>query len=222
MNKKCVNFEEYVVKSIDEIEQIEQDYLEDIYYTTIDFLNKINKATNNGIYFKIRDNRFDKIGADYNDKGYHQIYETEKERKERNNKTKEYVKNLNKKNREMLEVDRKLAVKYYDHELSKVIYMKDIQRRFQNHEVLPTIPRYYGSRWLPINIISEKINYSIIDDPFAYSIEIDNIFKQPLYSDISLYLDEESVEIDFLQRMGYHISFSPLKKKIIISWNEEE
>ena len=45
-------FDEYHVSSLDEIEQIERDYLEDIYSSTVAFINKINKVTGNEISFK--------------------------------------------------------------------------------------------------------------------------------------------------------------------------
>ena len=63
MVKKCVDFEEYAVKSIDEIEQIEQDYLEEIYSDTIDFIDKITRHVDSGCYFKIRDNLANKSNS---------------------------------------------------------------------------------------------------------------------------------------------------------------
>ena len=46
-------FDEYHVSTLEEIEQIERDYLEDIYSSTIAFINKINKVTGNEISFKV-------------------------------------------------------------------------------------------------------------------------------------------------------------------------
>ena len=46
-------FDEYHVSTLEEIEQIERDYLEDIYSSTVAFINKINKVTGNEISFKV-------------------------------------------------------------------------------------------------------------------------------------------------------------------------
>lgn len=63
--KKSNIFDEYHVSTLEEIEQIERDYLEDIYSSTIAFINKINKVTGNEISFKVVRIEYD--GEEIND-----------------------------------------------------------------------------------------------------------------------------------------------------------